>query len=54
MLLALAVLLAIAWLLGFSVFHVGSAAIHLLIVLAVIALIVHLVQGRTGRGRLAR
>jgi len=46
MLIALAVILAIAWLLGFTVFHVASAAIHLLIVLAVIALIVHFVQGR--------
>jgi hypothetical protein len=51
MLIALAVILAVAWLLGFSVFHVASAAIHLLIVLAVVALIVHFVQGRgVGRG----
>ena len=48
MLMALAVILAIAWLLGFSVFNVASAAIHVLIVLAVVALIVHLVQGRRG------
>ena len=55
MLLALAVILAVAWLLGFSVFHVASAAIHVLIVLAVIALIVHFVQGRGfgGRGSLS-
>ncbi len=55
MLLALAIILAVAWLLGFSVFHVASAAIHLLIVLAVIALIVHFVQGRGigGRGSLS-
>jgi len=54
MLLALAVILAIAWILGFSVFHVASAAIHLLIVLAVVALIVHFIQGRSlgGRGTL--
>jgi hypothetical protein len=50
MLIALAVILAVAWLLGFSVFHVASAAIHVLIVLAVVALIVHFVQGR-GLGR---
>ena len=51
MLIALAVILAVAWLLGFSVFHVASAAIHLLIILAVVALIVHFVQGRgIGRG----
>jgi hypothetical protein len=46
MLIALAVILAVAWLLGFSVFHVASAAIHILIVLAVVALIVHFLQGR--------
>jgi hypothetical protein len=50
MLIALAVILAVAWLLGFSVFNVASAAIHLLIVLAVVALIVHFIQGR-GVGR---
>jgi len=55
MLIALAVLLAVAWLLGFTVFHVASAAIHVLIALAIVALIVHFVQGRghMGRGSLA-
>jgi len=51
MLIALAVILAVAWLLGFTVFHVASGAIHLLIALAVVALIVHFVQGRSGSGR---
>jgi len=51
MLLILAVILGIAWLLGFTVFHVASGAIHLLIVLAVIAAIVHFVSG--GRRTLA-
>jgi hypothetical protein len=46
MLMALAVILAVAWLLGFSVFHVASAALHVLIVLAVIALIAHLFSAR--------
>ena len=36
MLLILAAILGIAWLLGFTVFHVASGAIHLLLVLAVI------------------
>jgi len=45
MLLALAIILAIAWILGFGIFHVASAAIHVLIVLAVISLILHLVRG---------
>lgn len=51
MLLALAVILGIAWILGLGVFHVASAAIHILIVVAVIALIAHFVTGgRTSRG----
>jgi hypothetical protein len=49
MLLALAIILAIAWLLGFSIFHVASGALHLLIILAVVAVIVHLVQSRRTR-----
>ncbi len=44
MLLALAIILAIAWILGFGIFHVASAAIHILIVLAVLSLILHLVR----------
>ena len=46
MLLALAILLGLAWILGFGVFHVASAAIHILVVLAIIAVIVHIIQGR--------
>lgn len=46
MLLALAILLGLAWILGFGVFHVASAAIHVLVVLAIIAVVVHLIQGR--------
>jgi hypothetical protein len=49
MLLALAILLAVLWVLGFTAFHVTSAAIHLLIVFAVIVAIAHFVTG--GRGR---
>jgi hypothetical protein len=46
MLLALAILLGLAWILGFGVFHVASAAIHVLVVLAIISLVVHLIRGR--------
>jgi hypothetical protein len=46
MLLALAILLGLAWILGFGVFHVASAAIHVLVVLAIIAVVVHIIQGR--------
>jgi Family of unknown function (DUF5670) len=45
MLLILAVILAVAWVFGFTVFHVASAAIHILIILAVVSLIAHLVRG---------
>jgi hypothetical protein len=41
----LAVILIIGWLLGFFAFHAGSI-IHVLLVLAVIAIVIRLVQGR--------
>jgi len=46
MFILLAILLVIAWLGGFTVMHVGSALIHLLLILAVISLIAHVVRGR--------
>ena len=49
MLLGLAIVLAIAWVLGFGVFHVASMAIHVLVVLAVISLILHIARGATSR-----
>ena len=39
------VILLIAWLMGWTVFHVASGLIHLLLVFAVIALIMHFVRG---------
>ena len=45
MLITLAVLLAIAWIFGFAVFHVANFGIHLLLALAVIAIIAHFVGG---------
>jgi len=47
MFILLAVILGIAWVLGFTVFHVASAAIHVLIVLAIASAIFHFVRGRT-------
>ena len=44
MLLAIAVVLLIAWALGFLAFHIAGGLIHLLIAIAVIALIVHLLR----------
>lgn len=46
MFIALAAVLAVAWILGFTVMHVASGAIHILIVLAAISLILHFVRGR--------
>jgi Family of unknown function (DUF5670) len=46
MFIALAVILAIAWILGFGVFHVASAAIHVLVVLAIVSVVLHFVRGQ--------
>lgn len=40
------VILLIAWIGGFTMFHVASGLIHLLLVFAVISLILHFVLGR--------
>jgi Family of unknown function (DUF5670) len=40
------VILLIAWLGGFAVFHVAGGLIHLLLVFAVISLILHFVLGK--------
>jgi hypothetical protein len=42
----LAIILAVAWILGFTVLHVSSVAIHLLIILALISVVAHVVRGR--------
>ncbi|MGH7866479.1 MAG: lmo0937 family membrane protein, partial [Candidatus Dormibacteraceae bacterium] len=39
--------LLILWLLGFLAFHVAGGLIHILLILAIIALIYHFVRGRT-------
>jgi len=41
------VILLIAWISGFTVFHVAGGLIHLLLVFAVISLILHFVLGRS-------
>jgi hypothetical protein len=46
MLLILAIILLIAWLCGFLVFHVTSSLIHLIVVIAIILFILHFVRGR--------
>jgi hypothetical protein len=49
MLLLLAVILGIAWILGFGVYHVGSAAVHILLILALVAVVLHFVRGVSTR-----
>lgn len=46
MFLTLFVVLMVAWLLGWAVFHVAGGLIHLLLIIAVISMIVHFVRGR--------
>jgi len=46
MLLAAAIILAILWVILFFAVHITSFAIHIVIILAVIALIAHLFTGR--------
>jgi uncharacterized membrane protein YobD (UPF0266 family) len=46
MFVTLAVILVVAWALGFGVFHVGGGLVHLLIILALISVILHFARGR--------
>lgn len=47
MMLTIFAVLLVLWLLGFTVFHVASGLIHLLLILAVISLVMHFVRGRS-------
>ncbi|HUZ03478.1 MAG TPA: lmo0937 family membrane protein [Thermomicrobiaceae bacterium] len=47
MLWAVIVLLVILWVLGFGVFHVAGALIHLLLVIALVVLVIQLLTGRS-------
>jgi hypothetical protein len=42
----LAVILLIAWLLGWGVFHVAGGLIHLLLVVAVVVFLINFISGR--------
>jgi Family of unknown function (DUF5670) len=46
MFLILAVVLVLLWIGGFTLFHVSSLLIHLLLIFAVISVIMHFVGGR--------
>lgn len=41
----IAVILVIGWVLGFFVFHVGGGIIHILLVIAIIAVLLRLIRG---------
>jgi hypothetical protein len=47
MLLTIGIVLFILWALCFFIFHVATGIIHLLLVLAVIAVVWHFVKGRS-------
>jgi hypothetical protein len=47
MFLILFLVLLVAWILGFTAFHVAGGLIHLLLIVAVISLVMHFVRGRT-------
>jgi hypothetical protein len=42
----IAVILFVLWILGFGVFHVAGALIHILLVLAIISVLWSLIAGR--------
>ena len=48
MLATIGVILLVAWLLGLFAFHVAGGLIHILLVIAVVAIILHFVRGRSG------
>jgi uncharacterized protein DUF5670 len=45
MFIGLFIVLLVAWIMGWTVFHVAGGLIHLLLILAVISLVLHLVRG---------
>jgi hypothetical protein len=49
MLIYLAIAIFVLWLLGFGVFHVAGAAVHLLLILAVVALVVYFIRAVSTR-----
>jgi Family of unknown function (DUF5670) len=50
MLLAIAAVLAVLWLLGLVAFHVTAFAIHVLLIVALVALVLHFVGAGSRRG----
>ena len=50
MLMILAVVLVVAWLLGWGAFHAAGGLIHLLLIVAVISIVFHFLQRRGASG----
>ncbi|HEY4647531.1 MAG TPA: lmo0937 family membrane protein [Gemmatimonadales bacterium] len=46
MLVWLAVILLVAWLLGWGVFHVAGGLIHLLLIVALVVFLINFISGR--------
>ena len=46
MLAGIAIVFLILWVLGFFVFHVTVAFIHILLIIAVVTLVLHFINGR--------
>jgi hypothetical protein len=42
----IALVLVVLWLLGFFAFHLTTAAIHILLVIAVVLVVLHFLRGR--------
>lgn len=49
MLLIVAIVLAVLWALGWFAFHAAGGLIHLLLIVALIAVVVHFVRGTRAR-----
>ncbi len=41
------IVLLLAWVFGWGLFHVASGLIHILLIVAIIALVLHFVRGTT-------
>ena len=42
----IAIVLLVLWLLGFFAFHITTAAIHLILVIALVLVVLHFLRGR--------
>jgi hypothetical protein len=46
MLFTLAVIFLVLWVLGFSVFHLAGALIHVLLIVAIIVVLIRIIRGK--------